>query len=446
MGRKILFSSVGNSDPINSNGIDGPMLHICRHEKPNIVYLYLTKDMLDRQNLDQRYSEFIKKLGNEIKHSFEIKLIPRPEIINPSLYNKMYKDLEKVFEDLQFDEDDELLLNMSSGTPAITQSLQVLHALGKICGTLHQVPYKSNYSNNQIDINIEWEKYQQKEEYNGKKRSQKYDEMNLTFLVQEKAIASHIKSYNYTAAYSTACMMKNTTSSYIKYIEAAKDRYFLQYEKSLQVLKEASNIDEIFPVKDENFIKLFEYIMYLKVKIEKNEYTEFFRGISPIIFELFKVILSNQNIDIDKLIDGKYWDEKKIDNYDKKLPADKNKIKDSLTKIPNFNFNFKSKKSFSFVSSLHLNQIISDNVSDDKLIQSSGLLRDIESQIRNPVAHQISVIDKDWIKVNKQIICTKDILQLLIYLFDFAFQKTDEKAWDAYKAMNNFIIEKIGLS
>lgn len=449
MGRKILFSVVGNNDPINNKGIEGPMLHICRHEKPNIVYLYLTKDMLERENLDHRYSEFIKKLGKELDHTFEIIPITKSEISNPSLYNKMYEDLNNVFEKLQFEKDDQLLINMSSGTPAITQSLQVLYALGKISATCTfiQVSYKPlSVENKKINIDELWEKYQEQKKENKDKRIKPYNDLNLSFLVQEKAIKEHIKSYNYAAAYTTACMLRDRASSYIKYIKAADDRFFLKYEKSLQVLKDASNIDEIFPVQDENFIKFFEYIMYLKIKIEKKEFTDFYRGISPIIFELFKVILSNQNIDIDKLTDGKYWDENKIDDYDVTLSADKIKIKDSLKKIPNFNFNSKSKKSFSFVSSQHLNQIISDNVADDEIIKSSGLLRVIEFQIRNPVAHQISIIDKDWIIVDKKTIYINDILQLLIDLFGFAYQKTDERAWDAYKAMNNFIIEKIGLS
>lgn len=434
----ILFSAVGFNDPTNGNGIDGPMLHICRHKKPNIVYLYLTKDMVDRQDLDQRYSKFLEKLGKEIDHTFEIKFIRKPEITNPSLYNKMYDDLESEFEKLKFEPGDKLLINMSSGTPAITQSLQVLHALGKISGTLIQVPYKQNFSLNEMDIEVVWKKCQDQKEENNNKRIQPYTDLNLTFLVQEKAIESHIKSYNYTAAYSTACMLKNRTSSYIKYIEAAKDRNFLQFEKSQQVLKNASNFDKIFPVQDEQFIRLFEYIMYLKIKIERNEYTDFYRGISPIIFDLFKIILLNQNINISELVTGtgKYWSWEKIDDYDSKIPEGKIKIKDSLHKIDNFSYK-------SFVSSLHLNQIISDNVSDIELKKSTNWLRDIETQIRNPVAHKILIIDQKWINVNRQKIYIDEILQHLIIIFDFAYKKIDKKAWDAYEEMNKFILEKI---
>ena len=50
---KILFSPVGMTDPMTEDKIahqgyyDGALLHICRHEKPDIVYLYMSKETLD---------------------------------------------------------------------------------------------------------------------------------------------------------------------------------------------------------------------------------------------------------------------------------------------------------------------------------------------------------------------------------------------------------------
>lgn len=44
--QKILFSPLGGTDPI-SNFRDGSMLHICRIYKPDIVILYMSKEMYD---------------------------------------------------------------------------------------------------------------------------------------------------------------------------------------------------------------------------------------------------------------------------------------------------------------------------------------------------------------------------------------------------------------
>ena len=42
----VLFSPIGTSDPIRSQS-DGPMLHIVRHLKPEAVWLFLTKEMVE---------------------------------------------------------------------------------------------------------------------------------------------------------------------------------------------------------------------------------------------------------------------------------------------------------------------------------------------------------------------------------------------------------------
>lgn len=46
MGKRILFSPVGGTDPIKYCS-DGSMLHICRHYQPDEVVLYLSKEMTE---------------------------------------------------------------------------------------------------------------------------------------------------------------------------------------------------------------------------------------------------------------------------------------------------------------------------------------------------------------------------------------------------------------
>ena len=51
MGRKILFSPVGGTDPMpESNYKDGSMIHISRIYKPDLVILYLSKEMLEKES------------------------------------------------------------------------------------------------------------------------------------------------------------------------------------------------------------------------------------------------------------------------------------------------------------------------------------------------------------------------------------------------------------
>ena len=69
MNKKILFSPIGGTDPIKYYR-DGSMLHICRHYLPDIVYLYLSHEMLETHKRDNRYVDTIERLGKLLNHSY----------------------------------------------------------------------------------------------------------------------------------------------------------------------------------------------------------------------------------------------------------------------------------------------------------------------------------------------------------------------------------------
>ena len=73
-----MFSPVGGTDPMSeSNYHDGALLHIARHYLPDVIYLYMSKEILEKQDQDDRYRYCIRKLGEKLNHSFEIREIER---------------------------------------------------------------------------------------------------------------------------------------------------------------------------------------------------------------------------------------------------------------------------------------------------------------------------------------------------------------------------------
>ena len=55
MGKTILFSPVGGTDPISwNNGYDGAMLHIARVYRPDKIILYLSAEMVEFHEKDHR--------------------------------------------------------------------------------------------------------------------------------------------------------------------------------------------------------------------------------------------------------------------------------------------------------------------------------------------------------------------------------------------------------
>ena len=77
---KVLFTPVGGSDPIKRM-LDGPMLHCCRMYKPDVVYIYFTKKMLEYERRDERYTWALEQLGKKLGHSFKIVRISHTNIL-----------------------------------------------------------------------------------------------------------------------------------------------------------------------------------------------------------------------------------------------------------------------------------------------------------------------------------------------------------------------------
>lgn len=132
MGKKILFSPIGGTDPIKYDR-DGSMLHICRHYMPDEVIMYMSKEIVENHKKDNRYVKSLELLGELMNHKFEIKVIEKPEFIDVQKYDIYYdifkNEIKNISDDME--EDDELIVNMASGTPAMKSALLILATLSE---------------------------------------------------------------------------------------------------------------------------------------------------------------------------------------------------------------------------------------------------------------------------------------------------------------------------
>ena len=132
MGKRILFSPVGGTDPIKYCS-DGSMLHICRHYQPDEVVLYLSKEMTEKHREDNRYVKCIELLGELLHHNFLVRVIENPEFVDVQKYDVYYEifhdEIKKISE--QMTAEDELLVNMASGTPAMKSALLIMATLAE---------------------------------------------------------------------------------------------------------------------------------------------------------------------------------------------------------------------------------------------------------------------------------------------------------------------------
>lgn len=441
MNKKILFSPVSGTDPISeSNLYDGPLLHIARHYKPDIIYLYMSKEMLEKQKQDDRYRYCLKKLSERLKHNFEVKVIERKELEKVQLFDAIYKDFDNELKNIQSvtDKTDELLLNISSGTPAMKSALLVLATMMDISCQCIQVDTPTGQMNeHKHSKKYDVEKYWELNIDNGFKPEDKnYNRTHAEKLISlkrikyEEIIKKYINMYNYHAALLLAKEMdEEDTVHYIGKLKLADARQQLEF-KTVDGLLKGHNPLVYSPVRDnEEERRIYEYMLTLQARVDREEYAEFLRGLSPIFVELFKEILIKQtscNINEVFRYDDKMlkWNLKKVQNFDE--------VQAILSKSGD-------KK---WVTTGQLFKLIKSFVEDGIIVDCVKKLRSVESTVRNMAAHNMIPISDTWIK-KRTGYTSKEILDLIKKAFLYTSYNIKEEYWDSYNEMNEDILNSI---
>lgn len=442
MNKVFLFSPVGGTDPISeSNMQDGALLHICRYYHPDVIYLYLTGEMVVKHKKDDRYRYCINRLAEKHNVSMECITIERPELVNVQDFDFFYKEFLPIINNIrnQMDDSDKLLINISSGTPAIKSGLLVLYSISDFDATLIQVSTplrRMNEHHHSQNLNIEnlWE-CNLDNEPNTENRCKEVNCPTLENLTSEKIIEQHLKAYDYSAAYLVAKTMKKDAENYLEYIEAAVKRNSLNYHNAMNVFPKECR-KKLFPVQDGLFMKYFEYIQNLDIKCRRKEFADFIRAISPIVLELFVMAVKNATgTDVHDYTTTR-------NNVEK---WDRNKLEDApeIKKILEDAYSTHGKRfDYSFIKSDHLIKIINCTITDNDILNLTKEIRDIEQDVRNLAAHQIAVIDNDYIRKVTNI-SAFDICNKLKQLFNLTCRQVNNENWNSYDHMNDFIISKI---
>ncbi len=435
--RKILFSPVGGTDPISlNNECDGSLLHICRFYKPEVVYLYMSKEILDNHNADNRYLYCLDKLSDKISHKMEYIIIERPELVDVQDYQIIYGDFIKIIGNIrnEITDEDELLLNVSSGTPAMKSALMTINVLGEYKFKAIQVktPLKCMNEHNHEGYCVEllWEFNKD----NTDKTENRCMEIECPALLEQKmreVVIKHIDAYDYSAALDTLGGIQN---HYYKYIQLAHYRFLLDFTNVDRLEKEL-NIS-VTPVKDGNKRKYLEYMLTIIIKKEKKLYIDFIRAITPLICDLFKLVLKdNFKINIDDYIYKNKWNKSALEL----VKTDGYNLNDILSKA--FGGNDR-KFSYGFVQSVHLMEIIRALSKDVVLIKLVEELRSVEEKIRNKAAHEIILVDEEIIKSETKF-SSDEIIKKLKKLFAYTKINVKTEYWDSYDDMNKLIKEQI---
>lgn len=139
-------------------------------------------------------------------------------------------------------------------------------------------------------------------------------------------------------------------------------------------------------------LRVYCYAHYLNQQFVKHEYMDYFRGLSPVMVDLFRLVLEHQldhslepylenvykeNEHGQRIYKGLHWNKSKIE-------SGSNFIRETWKKYYGNYFNYSH-----YVSSSHLIKLITDHVDDQEIVEACDHLREIEKSVRNLVAHEI---------------------------------------------------------
>ncbi|MDO5718869.1 MAG: hypothetical protein Q4P34_07785 [Tissierellia bacterium] len=437
---RILFSPVGNTDPISiNNDKEGSLLQICRKYKPEKIYLYMSKEIIELNQRDNRYILFLEELYKGFDIELDYEIIARENLIDAHIFDYFYKDFRSVLSKIhRKHKNDEIYLNISSGTPAMKNALFILTAISdfKMIPVQVSTPYKrGNYTIRDYDlelylhvtkdINDNPEKYID--------RTSIAEMKNFNYELKKEIISNHLSEYNYSAALTVSETVREflPEKSY-NLINAALCRNNLDSFRMDRFLEKTG---ERFFLHKGKYEEEVEYMLYLDIIRRRGLILEFIRGITPLIYNLFIIVIeTNCKIDIkDYFIQTKSvsrWNPNKFED-------DENRILEILnSKFKNtFNIN-------SIVYSSHLIEIIKEKGLSDRLIDLCEILRKIEEKARNKAAHQIISITDDFLNnilgyESEQIM---GFIKKLCVEIDIGL--TNE-IWNSYNMMNDKIINSM---
>lgn len=474
----MLFSPVGGTDPIsNSNYHDGSLLHICRIYKPKIVILYMSSEVFEQHETpgDDRFRYALNKLAEKqgrtnywiedlnietIKEQFDavkgsydtiFAVIRRPELKDVHKMDFFYDEYSKIIANLvdykkRIQKSNmEFILNISSGTPAMKSSLFTIGAINTYSCKSIQVstPDKkmNEHDHKNYDVETLWGLNPDNEtEFEGLGRCEEVEISNIMLLKYETIIKEQLKNYNYAAAYELSKIeeIAEKTLRYQALLKLAYLRQQLKYPQAIRLDNEHKF--GIFKSMDENHREYFEYALISDLKLQKGEFDDFLRSLTPLIAWIFEKILEKScHINLEDFCDKEEKEDDKIRLRwsEKKLKG--TKLDEVLNKSSDKNNQVYGKD----VYSSNLVALITNFSSDKALVTLVKNIRKVE-QSRNKVAHSLVSLTAEDIKKSTKF-RPEEIMDMIKEAMHYAgldFTGKD-KRWKAYDDMNKKIMEVI---
>lgn len=264
---RILFSPIGTNDPYSNRekgaegaNMEGSALAVFRAISPDIVYLFYNKSASGSMDIQA------KDTADAIAQEFpDVGLVGLGQdgFCEPHIYDSVYPLIDSCLNTIrQENPSAELILNASSGTPAIKAALMIIHTLDKYDTVTYQVSDRGDSRVTKI------EKYH-----------------SLSNEITRENIKTLINEYDYNAAQALIKARTNGAAEAVlntevtMLIEGAAHRYELRTCKARDCLGKESAQTLLGSTSRTG--KAFEYLQYLKLLAHKEEWAAFLRATDP---------------------------------------------------------------------------------------------------------------------------------------------------------------------
>ncbi|MBQ0066681.1 MAG: hypothetical protein KBS60_00615 [Phascolarctobacterium sp.] len=457
--KRILFSPVGGHDPVsrnNENGFiyDGSMLHIARKFNVDHVVLFYTKEFAEWSEYDKksirdgdgqpvdRYTLALKKLNPDIT----IEYCVHEDIDNPSLMENL-KGLVQDFADAwEKNPDDEIIINISSGTPQMKSVLTLLgmdYPRTKII-QVQNSSGRQNQETNRIDnFDAQWLDVNQN---NISFSDNRIIEPNVKFVHERKIIARMkelIDRFEYDGAYE---LYQENESFFTKnvglIIKHAKLRFALRFKEASAITggllsKYNLTVDKLDYMK-ENRRDIIEFFMILEIYWRKHALQEVILRITPLLFA--QVMLKFQSVfDCDKMSPNFNNNVESVISRDL-LQKNYPETLKMLDNCPEYRKNkFKDNSHFSLYNMLVM---LKGREECEEFANLLLPLRRIEQKFRNPMAHTI-VRDVNETDITKEVKMGMDeVIQRIKQALEMQFGT--KLNINVYDEINKLIFNELG--
>lgn len=249
---------------------------------------------------DSRFKKALESIGYD--DSRVIYITSESENTNPADFEIYYDEFPKVYDRIRKENSEcEILLNITSGTPQMnsfiyhsdienSKHIQVLNP-EKRDGTTD----RANKEDYDIDTELE---FNEDKEYLFENRCLEATKNNATRFNIINSVNLFIGDYEYKSAY-------NLIKSSILFNEEVKDllkigcfKQDLNLSDGYNFAKTKKRLEKYYPF---GYNELFEYIVNLEMKVDKGQYLDFARGVTPIIDSLLEFYVKRLiKIDLDK--------------------------------------------------------------------------------------------------------------------------------------------------